>query len=60
MNRMQYEAHTGKNISLLNIPPKGVKDTDFIWCPLKESPDDLLRLRNMAMQEVQKRGKARV
>jgi len=27
---------------------------------LKESPADLLRLRDMAMREVEKRGKARV
>lgn len=50
----------GNNHTLPTIHPIVQARCDFTWCPLKESPADLLRLREMAMQEVEKRGKARV
>lgn len=56
LNRVQHEDHT-KVIITKNGSMTGCI---FVWCPLKESPDDLLRLRDMAMREVEKRGKARV
>lgn len=59
LNRIQYEAHT-KKLDAPDMPSCMITDCDFIWKPLKESPADLLRLRDMAMREVEKRGKARV
>ena len=50
----------GNNHTLPAIDPILQDRCDFTWCPLNESPDDLLRLRDMAMREVEKRGKARV
>lgn len=57
LNKMQYQHHQyGSEFDL--IPQRALTECDFVWCPLKESPADLLRLREMAMQEVDKRGKA--
>ncbi len=50
----------GNKRMIPTIRPIIQEHCDFTWCPLKESPDDLLRLRDMAMREVEKRGKARV
>jgi len=59
-NKLQYMVSQGQSLGSQSISPfGGTLDCDYIWCPLKESPDDLLRLREMAMQEVEKRGKAR-
>ena len=56
LNRNQYEDHTKQLIT-----PKGIVTVcDFVWEPLKECSANLFRLREMAMREVEKRGKARV
>lgn len=44
-----------------NMPlSKSSGSCDFTWVSLKDSPAPLLKLREMAMQEVEKRGRARL
>jgi len=50
----------GNNHALPTILPIVQERCDFTWCPLNESPEPLLFLREKAMKEVAKRGKARV
>ena len=57
--KRQYDAQE-KKLNLPDYQRRIITGCDFTWCPLKESPNDLLRLRDMAMREVKKRGKARV
>ena len=59
INRIQYECHNRK-IDMPDLPKYITTQCDFVWVPLKESPADLLRLRDIVMREVEKRGKARV
>jgi len=59
VNRIQYEFNQ-KKIKIPALTKYIATQCDYVWCPLKESPADLLRLRDMAMREVEKRGKARV